>query len=205
MARRIFALRIELRHIAPDHQPRHIDRLQFRGFACGDELAVAQHRYTVGDCAYLRQAMRDVKDGHALVPKIADDLQQRFRFERCQRRRRLIEDYDAMRHLKCAGDLDQLAPGDGKPRNLRRRIDIGSETLHSFGGLAVHLAVIDHKSAFQLAAHEDVLRDRQVRCQQYLLMHQHQTTMFRVDGSGETYRLPRPSRRCRASASGVRS
>ena len=43
------AVRIELGHVAPNHQTRHIDRLQFVRRMAGDNPAVAQHGHLVGD------------------------------------------------------------------------------------------------------------------------------------------------------------
>ncbi len=79
-----------------------------------------------------RQAMRDIENGYALVAQVADDFEQRFGFEGCQRGCWLIEDDNAVRHLQRASDLHKLAARNGKTRNLCCRIDIGSKASHGF-------------------------------------------------------------------------
>ena len=66
--RRGRARRIERQQVAPDHQTRHVDRLQFRGGRGRHMLAVAQHRDDVGDRFDLFQTVRDVDDRDALSP-----------------------------------------------------------------------------------------------------------------------------------------
>ena len=62
------ARRIEREQVAPDHQPRHVDRLELGRRPRRDLLAVAQHRDDVGDRFDLLEAMRNVEDGRRPSP-----------------------------------------------------------------------------------------------------------------------------------------
>ena len=62
------ARRIEREKVASDHQPRHVDRLEFGRRLGRHLLAVAQHRDDVGDGLHLLQTVGDVEDRDALRP-----------------------------------------------------------------------------------------------------------------------------------------
>lgn len=171
---------IEFRHIAPHHQPRHIGRLQLRGRVRGDQPAVAQHGYAVGDFLHFRQAVRDIEHGHAFRANIADDVKQRLGFDRRQAGRRFVKNDQPMRHEQHAHDLHQLPLGD------RQAADDGVGVYHAaqFGdrpaGAVAHGTIVHYRALAQFAAKVDVLRHRQIRREQYFLMDEHNAAMFGI-------------------------
>ncbi|KFJ50684.1 hypothetical protein DK52_3255 [Brucella abortus] len=106
------AIGIELGDIAPNHQPRHISRLQRGCQMAGNQLAVTQNSHTVGYLLHFRQPMRNIENRNALGSNITDDFQKGFRLERRERSRRLIEDHEAMRHQQHPCNLHKLALGN---------------------------------------------------------------------------------------------
>jgi hypothetical protein len=174
-------VRVELCHIAAHHKPRHVGRFQLSCRVRSNQPPVAQHRHAVGEFFYLRQPVRDVEYADALGADIGDDLQERFGFVRRQRRCRLVEDDDAVRHQQHPGDLHQLALRDRKARHDRLGIDIGAEIADRLCGARVHRTVVQRDALSNLASKIDVLRHRQIRCEKDLLMHQHDAVLFRID------------------------
>src|SRR5450755_383207 len=94
------AVRIELGHVATNHQARHIYRLQFVRRMASDNAAVAQHCHLVGDLLNFLQPMRNIEDAHALGADIGDDLEQCPGLDRRERSGRFVEYYHAVRNQK---------------------------------------------------------------------------------------------------------
>ena len=114
-------------------------------------------------------------------------------FDRRQRSGRFVEDHHAVRHLQHARDLDELAARDGKPRICV----VGSMSAPRLRTASRDRRFISRSltmsPAFQLAAHENVLGDSEIRREQDLLVHQDEAAMFRVDGPGEVSPVHRRS------------
>ena len=60
--------------------------------------------------------------------------------------------------------------------------------MHRFGRLPVHRTVVEDDAAPYLAAHEDVLGDRQMRREENLLVNQDDAAALCVDRAGEDHR-----------------
>ncbi len=108
-------------------------------------------------------------------------LEQRGRLDRRERRGRLVEDGDPMRNGQRAGDLRELALGDGQPLDGHGDRGLDAEDAHRLGGAAVHLPVVESEPAPDLAAEKHVLGDRQIRRQHDLLVDQHDAAPLGVD------------------------
>ena len=183
------AKRIEVRHVAADHQARHLFRRDAVGRARRDALAIPEHGDLVGDGRDLRKAVGNIQHRHALRLQVENDGDQRLGLDRREGGRRLVEDHDPMGHLQRPGDLHELSLGDRQPRYHRRRGDVGAEIVDRLGRERIHAPVIEHEPPAQLAAHENILRDRQMRGEQYLLMHQHDAVMLGIHRAVERHRL----------------
>lgn len=146
----------------------------------GDQPAVSQNRHPVGDFLHFRQTVRNIKHGHALRPDVPDDIQQRIRFDGRQARRRLVENHHAVRHQQHAGDLHQLPLGNRQAADNGVRIDRTAEIGDCLAGAGAHGAVVHHGAPAHFAAEIDVLRHRQIRGQQYFLMHENDAAMFGI-------------------------
>ena len=175
------ARRVQSEKIASDHESRHVDGLEFGRRLRRHQLAVAQHRHDVGDGFDLLQPVGNVEYGDTLRLEVPDQFEQRGRFDRCQRRRRLVENCDAMRNGERPGDLRELALRDRQMlyRNGHRRLD--PEHAHRLDRAPIHLPVVDGKSAAQLAPEEHVFGDRQVRREHDLLVNQNDAAPLRID------------------------
>ena len=86
--------------------------------AAGDQTAIAQDRYAVGERADLRHAVRNVDESHAFAAQLPNHAEEQLRLVVCQRRRRFVERQQAHAGPKRAHDLEQLpmrgAQGSGK-------------------------------------------------------------------------------------------
>ena len=173
--------RIEGKKIAPDHQARHVDRLEFARRPGRHPLAVAQHRHDVGDGFDLFEPMRNVENRHALRLELANELQELGRLNGRQRSGRLVEDGDPVRDRQGPGDLRELALRDGEPRDGFRHWRGDPEDTHRLDRSAVHFLVVQGQPPPDFAAQKHVLGDREIRRQHDLLMNQHDPAPFRVD------------------------
>ena len=141
------ARRIEREQVAPDHQARHVDRLELGRRFRRHLLAVAQHRDDVGDGFDLLEAMGNVEDGDALRLELADEVEERGGLDRGQRRGRLVEDRDPVRNGERASDLRELALRDRQPLHRHGHRGLDAEDAHRLGRAAVHLSVVDRQPA----------------------------------------------------------
>ncbi len=185
------ALGKELRHLAAHHEMRHADRVECRGGPRRHHPAVTQHRDPVRDGRNLRQAMGNIEDRDAARLQAADDGEERLGLDGRERRRRLVEDDDAVVHLERAGDLHELPLRDRKPRHGPAWLELRPERPHGLRGPAVHGAVVHHEPAPDLPPHEDVAGHREVGRQQDFLVDQHDPASLGVDRPGETDRFAR--------------
>ena len=183
-------LRIELGHVAPDHQAGHLERLEALDVAGRDMASVAQHRDAVGDRLHLVQAVGDVEDRHALGAQrrmISNRLSASIGRENG---RRLVEGHDLVRHQQRAGDLHELPVGDGEAAAPRGpgRCAVPSSSQDGARPLA-HGRVVDEAEAPDLAPEEQVLRHRQVLGEQDLLVNENDALALRIDRAREGDRL----------------
>ena len=181
--------RIELGHVAPDHEAGHLERLQAFDVAGGDMASVAQNRDAIGDRLHLVQAMGDVEDGDALGAQLADDLEQALGLDGRENGRRLVEGDDLMRHQQGASDLHELPVGDGEAADLPVRVDAGAELTQDGARPLAHGRVVDEAEAPDLAPEKEILRDRQVGGEQDLLVNENDALAFRIDRPRERDRL----------------
>ncbi len=158
-------------HVAADHRPHQLflgDALQRLG---EDEAPVAQDRHPLADGQDLLEAMGDEDDGRALVTQRLHHSEQPPGLDRRQGGGRLVHDQHTRAPGQRLGDLHQLLLGDREPAGDAIRVDAhpqpGEDLLH----LALHRTGVDAAAAAQrLAADEDVLGDRQVGEQRWLLV-----------------------------------
>ena len=142
---------------------------------CGAVATYAPSRITVTRVAQaedLVEAVRDEEDAAALVAQAAGDGEQPLHLDAAEGGGRLVHDQHFGVQRDGLGDLDDLLVGD---RQAVGACGSGSmrhaEPLEQLRGLGVHRAAVDAaEPAVGLAAHEDVLGDRQVREERRLLV-----------------------------------
>src|SRR5450432_1158922 len=181
------AVRIELGHVATNHQARHLYRLQFVRRMASDNAAVAQHGHLVGDLLNFRQPMRNIEDADALGADIGDDLEQCPRLDRRERSGRFVEYYDAVRNQKYPRYLDELTLRDGKTSYHYVRIDVGTEIAYCLTRAFVHCTIVDHHALGQLAAEIHILCDREIGREKDFLVNQDGAAPLRVDRSRQRH------------------
>ena len=127
------ARRIKGEKIAPDHQPGHVDRLEFVCRPRRHLLAVAQNRYDVGDGLDLFQAMGNVEDRDALGLQLADESEKRGRLDRAsakrsarRRSRRGGEPSARARSAPVAAGRSTAARPERQRGHRRRKLSIAS-------------------------------------------------------------------------------
>ena len=133
--------------------------------------------------------MRNVEHGRTLGPYVADHLEKRLRLNRRQRRRRLIEDDDAVGHEKRSRDLHELPLRNRKIANDGIRIEL-------------HTKVKDCPACARI--HGAVDEDRERQAVEDLLMHQNDAAPLGVHRTGErkrrTVNLECPCGRCQVAS-----
>ncbi|MND74977.1 hypothetical protein D3C80_665850 [compost metagenome] len=151
----------------------------------GDEPAVAQHRHPIGDLLHFRQTVRNIKHGHALRPDVADDIQECVGLDGRQARGRLVENHHTMWHQQNAGNLHQLPLRNRQAADDGVGIDRAAEIANGLAGAVAHGAVVHNRTFTQFSTEIDVLRHRQIRRQQYFLMHENDAAMFGIHRPAE--------------------
>ena len=173
--------RIEGKKIAPDHQARHVDRLELACRSGRHSLSVTQDRHNVGDGFDLFEPMRNVENRHPLRLELANELQELGRLNGRQRSGRLVENGDPVRDRKGPSDLCQLALRDGEPHDGFRNWSGDPEDTHRLERPAVHFLVVQGQPPPDFAAQKHVLGYREIWRQHDLLMNQDDPAPFRVD------------------------
>lgn len=138
------------------------------------------------DLEDLLQAVRDEQDGGALFAQGAHDAEEASHLAAGEGGRRLVHDEDAGVEGERLGDLHDLLIGDGQSARRAVGVELDAEPLHQFGGRRVRGLVVDTaESAAGLAAHEDVLGDRQVGEEGRFLVDHGDTRVAGVTGAVE--------------------
>ena len=184
---------IQGRHLAPHHVLDQLLGVQFRQLAGMDGLAVAEHGHAVADRAEFIEPVGDVDDAHAAIPQRPHDGENLMRLGFGERGRRLVEDQQAGPVMNGAADLDELllrgAEVLHRPVCLQREAMFLDEALR----LLLHMPPVHPADrALRFSSQEDVLGDRQVLCQQTLLVHHGNAVRRGLGGSSKADGLPTP-------------
>ncbi len=165
------AVRIQIRHLPPDH---HLhDRLgaQLRRRPAADVPPVAQHDDAVGDGLHLLDEVRDVDDRQALCLQPANQPEQPLHVVVRQAARRFVEHDDARAAGDGAADLDQLLRRGREGGDHGVGPDLGvPELLQRRRGTLPHGPPLDQTVVRRLGAEGDVLHHAQVRRQRQFLV-----------------------------------
>ncbi|MNQ62278.1 hypothetical protein D3C85_766180 [compost metagenome] len=167
------------------HDPLEIDLGARR---LGGHGTVAQHHRVVGDLQRLLQVVRDVDDRHPSRREVADHLEQRLHLRRRERRRGLVHDQDAAVDRQGTRDLDDLLLPEAQVFDQGQRIDRFLELCHQRPRAPRLFGKVDAGGAAQLAAHEDVVAHREVRCQAQLLVNDRDAAFACVRGRRQDHR-----------------
>ena len=158
-------------HLAADH---HLDDRVDARLAGGhrvDVRAVAHHGDGVAEAEDLVEAVGDEDQRAALVAEAAGDGEQPVHLDPAQGGGGLVHDQQPRVERDGLGDLEDLLVGDRQAQRGTARVDVDAEPGEERLGLGVHGAAVDAVCpAERLAAHEDVLGDREVREQRGLLV-----------------------------------
>ena len=137
----------------------------------GDVGAVAHHRDGVAQREDLVEAVGDEHQRPALVAQAAGDGEEPLDLDAAERGGGLVHDQQAGVERDGLRDLDDLLVGDREAQGGAPGVDVHAEPVEELLGLGVHRRPVDPAAAAErLAAHEDVLGDRQVREQRRLLV-----------------------------------
>lgn len=138
------------------------------------------------DLEDLLQAVRDEQHRRALLAQGTHDTEEAGHLAAGQGGGRLVHDQDAGVEGERLGDLDDLLVGDGQSARRAVGVEFDTESLHQGGGRLVGGLVVDTaEGAPGLAAHEDVLRDRQVGEEGGLLIDHRDARVAGVGGTVE--------------------
>ena len=92
-----------------DHQIGEVSWVEPADRLCRGDPPASQHGDAIGDGDDLAQLVGDEHDADALGAQASDGGEQGLDVERCQDRRRLVEDQDAAIVVQGLEDLDTLA------------------------------------------------------------------------------------------------
>ena len=161
----------------------HRDDVVGRRGLCVDRahrLAVAQHGDAIADGEDLVHAMRDVDARGAVVAQTAQPLHQAIGLLASERRGGLVEDEDLGVLRERADDLDDLLQADAEDPDGGRRIDVAlhAELREQLARVRLDGVVVDEAeeapegvSIPSFPAQDEVRRDRELRHQHELLVH----------------------------------
>ncbi|MEZ5351432.1 MAG: hypothetical protein R2762_02260 [Bryobacteraceae bacterium] len=166
---------------------------QIRQRARVHRFPIPQNRHPVPHRTQLFQTMRDVDHPHLPIPQRLDDPEYLRRLCLGKRRGRLIENQKAGPMLNRPANLHHLLARRAQPLypplRLQRKPVVGDHAL----GLFHHLAPVHHAPpTLWRPPQKDVLRDRQMRRQQGLLMHHRDAHRRCIGRSPEAHPLPFP-------------
>jgi hypothetical protein len=152
----------------------------------GDVRAVPHHRDAVAERGDLVEPVGDEEHGGAGVPQRPRDAEQALDLDTGQRGGGLVHDDDARVERERLRDLDDLLVGDREAAGRAARVDRDAEALEQRGRGPVELGPVDAaEPAGRLPAHEDVLRDAEVREQRGLLVDDGDAGRLRVGRAAE--------------------
>ena len=132
------------------------------GITRADQLAVAQHGYTVGEIVDLFQKMGDEDDAEPSRLEISDDAKQHLHFLGIKAGGRLIEDQDLAGEINGARDRHHLLDGDGIAFERSRDVDVDTILRQQAFGPPVHLTSLNEPEAAGLAAEEEIFGYAQI-------------------------------------------
>ena len=156
-----------------DHHGDQLALVELADRRGADSGAVAQHRHAVGERKDLRQLVADIDDADALLAQHAHDRQQLLDVLLHQRGGRLVHDQHTRIPRQGARDLDPLPVRDRQRTHAVIDVDVlALQPVQQLARPRAHLRPVQRAplGAWRMA-HEDVLRNRQVREQQQFLVH----------------------------------
>src|SRR5579862_8361357 len=113
-----------LRERAAEHELHDLGvRASSRAEGC-NVAAVPQDGRTIGDLVHLAHAMRDIDDGSASIPYLADPREEPFDVVNRESRRRLIKDQNLRFAAERAYDLEPLPCCQRQASGILARIDV---------------------------------------------------------------------------------
>src|SRR5262245_19073099 len=135
-------------------------------------IAIAEDGDAISECENFRQFVGDIDDADATGAQTAHDRHQLLNISFCERSSRLIHDYNAGILRQSLGNLDALAVGYGKARDLGIDIEmVRVEFVEKLTRTGAHRRPIETAPAFaRRVIDEDVLGDGELREQQKLLI-----------------------------------
>ncbi len=176
----------QLVDVATDHQRDQLGRRGLVDAAGVDVGPVAHHGDGVGEGEDLVEAVGDEDERAALVAQAAGDGEETVHLDTAECRGGLVHHEEAGVEGDGLGDLDDLLVGDGEAGGRAAGVDAHPEPGEEALGLGDHRGPVDAATAGQrLAAHEDVLGDRQVGEERRLLVDDRDAGLLGVGGRGE--------------------
>ncbi len=162
---------VQLVEVAADHATHEVVLGHALQGLAGDPGAVAQGGDPPADLEDLLQPVGDEQHGGALFAQGAYDAEEAGDLAAGEGGGRLVHDQDAGVEGEGLGDLDDLLVGDGQAARGAVGVEFDAEALHQRGGRVVRGLVVDPaEGTARLAAHVDVLGDRQVGEERGLLV-----------------------------------
>ena len=169
----------------------------------GDVVAVAHHGDRVAEREDLVEAVRDEDQGAALVAQAAGDGEQPLDLDAAEGGGRLVHDQQAGVERDGLGDLDDLLVGDREARapGGAGRCATPSRSKRRSASAYIAARSMRRPRAERLAAHEDVLGDREVGEERRLLVDHRDAGGLGLGGGARSRRARRragtspPSRR----------
>ena len=190
LARRGLGLREQRVEVAPDHGPDHVIDRQVPDRGGPHERAVAHDGHPLAAREDLVQAVRDEQHGSALIAQRQHDIEQPVDLDVRQGRGRLVHDEHLRLQRDRLRDFDELLVGDRQPPGGAVGVERNPEALKNLRGIVVHRPAIDRPAPSQrLAAHEDVLGDREVGKQRGFLVDDRDTRGPGGGGTRQDHRL----------------
>ncbi|MGC0386981.1 hypothetical protein RKD33_007198 [Streptomyces sp. SAI-129] len=154
---------VQLVEVAADHAAHQVVLGHARQELAGDPGAVAQGGDPLADAEDLLQAVGDEQHRGALFAQGAHHAEEAGHLAAGEGGGRLVHDQDPGVEGERLGDLDDLLVRDGQAAGGPVGVEFDAEAQHQCGGGGVGGLVVDAaEGAARLAAHEDVLGDRQV-------------------------------------------
>ncbi len=180
------SLGVQVADLATDHAGDHLVDGRLGDRLGADVLAVAHHRDRVAEREDLVEAVGDEDQGATLVAQAAGDREQPLDLDAAQGCGRLVHDQQGRVERDGLRDLDDLLVGDGEAARRATGVDRDAQPLEEALGLGVHRRPVDPAGAAErLAAHEDVLGDRQVGEQRRLLVDHRDAGRLGLGGRAE--------------------
>ena len=170
--RRVGSRRIVLRDLASDHVPDERGGVEAGGGRGEDDGAVAQHADVVREREDLLEAVGDVDDRNAACAQVAHDAEEAHGLGLGEGGRGLVHHDEARAAVDRLEELHELALRGGERGDRRERVERKAVALRQFADDA-DLRILVHaaqRPAYDLAAEEDVLEDREVAGEVELLV-----------------------------------